>query len=141
MNVTRRAFTLVEILVVVVVLGILTAIVVPQFASATGQSQKVATLDQLRKIRSSLTIYYLQRNSRYPNVTSGEGTWGELISLGYMREPPVNSWIGTGNSKVIAIGGSADTGWQTTHGWVYDTATGDAWAGSFSSNDTPFPRP
>lgn len=141
MNVMRRAFTLVEILVVVVVLGILAAIVVPQFASATGQAQEVATLDQLRKIRSALAIYYLQRHSRYPNVTAGDGTWGELLSLGYMREPPVNSWIGTGASKVISLGSGADTGWQTTHGWVYDTATGDVWAGSFASDDTPFPRP
>ena len=137
----RRGFTLVEILIVVVILGILTSIVVPQFASATEQAQHVATLDQLNKLRKALALYYVRENSVYPNITAGNGTWGELLVLSYMREPPVNTWIGTGNSKVIAFGNSADPAWQTTHGWVFDAASGNVWAGSFDSADEAFDRP
>jgi len=138
---TRRAFTLVEILIVVVILGILAAMVVPQFASATGEAQQVATFDQLKKVRSALAIYYLQNASRYPQVTAGDGTWGELVSLGYMREAPVNTWIGTGNSKVISLGNAPDAGWQADHAWIFNAPTGDVWAGSFDSQDEPFQRP
>jgi len=136
-----RAFTLVEILIVVVILGILAAMVVPQFASATGEAQQVATLDQLKKVRSALAIYYLQNASRYPQVTAGEGTWGELITLSYMREAPVNTWIGTGNSKVVSLGNAADGAFQTDHAWVYDAPTGSVWAGSFNNEDEPYVRP
>ncbi|MFZ4574891.1 MAG: type II secretion system protein [Phycisphaerales bacterium] len=136
-----RAFTLVEILIVVVILGILAAIAVPQFASATGEAQQVATLDQLQKVRSALAVYYLQNGSRYPRVTAGEGTWGELLTLSYMRAAPVNSWIGTGNSKAVVLGSEADTAFQTAHGWIYQAGYGNVWAGSFNSQDEAFPRP
>ncbi len=137
----RRGFTLVEILIVVVILGILSAIVVPQFSSATEQAQHVATLDQLNKLRKALSLYYVRSNGVFPNVTAGAGTWGELISMDYMREAPSNTWIGTGNSRVVALAGTADSAFQSTHGWVFNTATGDVWAGSFDGADEAFDRP
>jgi len=140
-RVFRRGFTLVEILIVVVILGILSAIVVPQFASATEQAQNVATVDQLNKIRKALSLYYVRSNSEYPNITAGVGTWGELLASQYMREAPSNTWIGTGNSKVIVMGTAADTSFQSTHGWIYNPATGDVWAGSFDAADGAFDRP
>jgi general secretion pathway protein G len=136
----RRAFTLVEILIVVVILGILAAIVTPQFASATSQAQEVATLDQLSKLRRALAMYYANNASTWPNVTAGNGTWGELLSGGFMREAPVNSWIGAGNSKAIILGNTPDTAWQTTHAWIFDPATGNVWAGGFDAEDVAHPR-
>lgn len=136
----RRAFTLVEILIVVVILGILAAIVTPQFASATSQAQEVATLDQLTKLRRALAMYYAHNASTYPNVTAGVGTWGELLSGGFMREAPVNSWVGTGNPKTIILGNTPDAAWQTTHGWIFDPATGNVWAGGFDGDDEAYPR-
>jgi len=136
----RKAFTLVEILIVVVILGILAAIVTPQFSNATTQAQEVATLDQLTKLRRALAMYYAHNNSTYPNVQAGNGTWGELLSGGFMREAPVNSWIGTGSSKVIIIGNGPDAAWQTTHGWIFDPATGNVWAGGFDGDDAAYPR-
>ncbi len=137
----RRGFTLVEILIVVVILGILAAIVVPQFSSATQQAQHVATLDQLNKLRKALALYYVRSDSVYPTVTAGAGTWGELIAQNYMREAPVNTWIGSGNSKVIVLGNTADSAFQSTHGWIFDPATGNVFAGSFNANDEAFDHP
>jgi len=54
MNRQLKAFTLVEILIVVVILGILAAIVVPQFASATSDAQKATVADQVAKMRRLL---------------------------------------------------------------------------------------
>jgi len=136
-----HGFTLVEILIVVVILGILASIVVPQFASATGEAQRVATFDQLKKVRAALSVYYLQHASRFPNVTEGDGTWGELIELGYMREPPVNRHIGTGNSRLISMSGVPDEAWQVDYGWIYDADSGNAWAGSFDADDEPILMP
>jgi len=45
------AFTLVEILIVVIILGILAAIVIPQFTSATQDAKSAATYNELQKLR------------------------------------------------------------------------------------------
>jgi len=139
----RRAFTLVEILIVVVILGILAAIVVPQFARATSDTQRAAVADQVNKIRHILAVYYVRSGNRLPNITAGDGTWGELIAPGssYMRNPPKNPWVGGANASVIAIGNAPDSAFQTTHGWIFDPDTGDIWAGGCDGQDNPLPRP
>jgi general secretion pathway protein G len=143
MSRNRRAFTLVEILIVVVILGILASIVVPQFASATSDAQKSAMQDQVNRIRKALAVYYVRAGNVYPTITAGDGTWGEMLSASssYMRQPPSNMWVGGPNSRVIVIGSAPDTAFQTDHGWIFNPATGDVWAGGFDAFDNPFPRP
>lgn len=143
MSFIRHAFTLVEILIVVVILGILTAIVVPRFTDTTEEVERMATLDQLVKVRNALGVYYVRNNSRFPTIVPGNGTWGELIQSGgdYLREPPRNLWVGGPNATVIVFGTGPDPGYQTTHGWIYNPATGQLWAGSFDDQDRPYPRP
>lgn len=133
----RTAFTLVEILIVVVILGILAGIMVPQFASATQQSRVTASIDQLEKLRRAIGVYYV-RNSCFPDVSEGNGTWGALISPSYMRSPPVNAWVNGTGSKRILLRDTADTEYQFTDGWIYDPITGRVWAGGFSDQDEPF---
>lgn len=142
-TVRPRAFTLVEILIVVVILGILAAIVTPQFSSAAQDAATTSTYDQLIKIRRALGVYYVRNGNVFPSITAGNATWGELIgaSSGYMREAPPNQYVPSTVSKIISIGSSADTAYQATYGWVYNPATGEVWAGSFDSNDQPLPKP
>ncbi len=138
---TRRAFTLVEILIVVVMLGILASVVLPQFAGASDQARESATYHEVQKIRRAISVYGALNSGRLPTVTAGDGTWGELVTADYLREPPINPYVGGVNRKVIAIDSMADVAYQQTHGWVYDDTDGDVWAGSFDANDEPLPRP
>lgn len=58
-NRTRNhGFTLVEILIVVVILGILASIVIPQFSDATSKSKSVATASITRTIQSKIFENY-----------------------------------------------------------------------------------
>lgn len=137
---TRGAFTLIEILVVVVILGILSAIVVPQFSSASDEAKMESTAVQLQKLRNTLAVYYVRNSSRFPQIDEGDGTWGEVLAEGYMHVPPNNQYVGE-NGRLIRFGVGPDAAFQTDYGWIYNPATGDVWAGSYDANDKPLPRP
>lgn len=138
----RRAFTLVEILIVVVILGILAAIVVPQFTGATGEAAAGTTNYELQKLRRALDVYQARWSSQLPSVEAGNGTWGPLVAGAgeYLKEAPQNSYVGGANRRVITLAAEADAAFQTSHGWIYDPATGRVWAGGFDANDQPLPR-
>ena len=65
-------FTLVEILIVVVILGILASIVIPQFSSATEQSKAVATASIVRTVQSKVFENYAM-DGNY--ATTLEDSW------------------------------------------------------------------
>ncbi len=139
----RKAFTLVEILIVVVILGILAAIVVPQFVGAVEESAITTTQSELQKLRRAVEVFQVRNENALPSVTAGDGTWGDLIANSgeYLKEAPINPYVGGPNNQQIVIAATPDAAYQTTHGWVYNSATGEIWAGGFDANDQPHPRP
>ena len=97
----KRAFTLIEILIVVVILGILAAIVIPQFTDASQQAMEASVLTQLQSIRGQIELHDVQWPSRlFDPLVDPIGPWGQLVSgdiafdpeyLGdYLASPPVN---------------------------------------------------
>ena len=98
----RSAFTLVEILIVVIILGILAAIVVPQFTSASEDAQISNTETQLSTIRNQIELYRVRNNAQYPDFLGVlGGGWGDPDPAGtfvaqglrgaeYLRTEPVN---------------------------------------------------
>lgn len=69
----RRGFTLVEILIVVIVLGILAMIIIPQITIST-EDAKVSTLTtNLSALRGSIELYYHQHDNTYPGAKSITG--------------------------------------------------------------------
>jgi prepilin-type N-terminal cleavage/methylation domain-containing protein len=74
----QLGFTLIEMLIVIIILGILAMIIVPQITVST-EDAKLSTLQaNLSGIRSAVETYYAQHLNTYPgrNVTSGTGTTG-----------------------------------------------------------------
>jgi general secretion pathway protein G len=66
----RRGFTLIEILIVVVILGILAAIVIPQFSSASHAARESTLKDCLRYLRTQMVVFKAQHRDAppgYPN--------------------------------------------------------------------------
>ncbi len=109
----KRAFTLVEILIVVVILGILAAIVIPQFTNAS-QEATVASVDSmLQTIRSQIELYRVKNNGILPDLSAD---WDDLVVNDYLQSDPVNPIVGS--SDVGDMGGA----------WHWDAATGDIWA-------------
>jgi general secretion pathway protein G len=120
-----RGFTLVEILIVVIILGILAAIVIPKFSSATSDSKNSSVAETLRSIRSQIELFKVQHADTPPVLTSGwtvmlgKSTLGEIGptagtttgTLGpYFQAAPMNPF-----NNNTAVGTTV----STTVGWVY----------------------
>lgn len=66
----RRGFTLVEIMVVVVILGILAVLIVPRVLGRTDEARIAAARHDIAAITQSLKLYKLD-NGRYPSNEQG----------------------------------------------------------------------
>ena len=63
---SRRGFTLVEILIVVIILGILAAIVIPQFTNASNDARNNSVASTLQTLRSQIELFKIQHNDTPP---------------------------------------------------------------------------
>jgi general secretion pathway protein G len=68
--VNQRAFTLIELLLVLVILGILAAIVVPKFAGRTEQARITAAQTQISSFSTALDAFEVD-NGYYPKGRNG----------------------------------------------------------------------
>lgn len=138
-----KGFTLVEILIVVVILGILAAIVIPQFTSASEAAKAASIQTQLQTVRSQIELFQIQHNGDFPLLTADADTgWdvlteetdvagdldpdADVTSYGpYLQKPPVN---GFQDSAVLTVSsatdGSLNAGADDT-GWTYNSETGE----------------
>ena len=134
----RSGFTLVEILIAVVILGILAAIVIPQFTNASESAKASSLVSQLQTIRSQLELYQVQHNGMYPVLDDVDGDgelWdrltmktdvdGNLDATGdygpYLQQPPVNPFE---DSATFGAGAGDGVGWV----YVNDGVDGSIYA-------------
>jgi general secretion pathway protein G len=103
-SISRRAargFTLIEIMVVVVIMGVLAALVVPKLLSRTGESKVAAAKVDIATVMQALKLYKLD-NSRYPTTEQGlqallvKPTAGPAANGwkagGYLEKMPKDPW-------------------------------------------------
>ena len=128
---SRKGFTLVEILIVVVILGILAAIVIPQFSQASTEARESSLVSNLQSIRSQIELYKIQHNDVLPvsaaalltalttqTIWDGSAYGGTGTAYGpYMKKVPNNPF-----NNLNVIGATTD---PATNGWLYTAATGE----------------
>jgi general secretion pathway protein G len=121
----RRGFTLVEILIVVIILGILAAIVIPQFSNASTDARNTNLQTTLGSIRNQIEIFKGQHNDQPPQLT---GMWTLLTGQSDTAEVSVANPTGTKwgpylmspainpiNNKTAVSSANSDT----NAGWYY----------------------
>lgn len=101
MRTRQRGFTLIEIMIVVVIIGVLGALVVPQFMSRPDQAKATAARSDLQAIATALEMYRLD-NHDYPSTQQGlqalvQRPLGQPEARawnpqGYLRQVPVDPW-------------------------------------------------
>lgn len=131
---SHRGFTLVELLIVVVILGVLAAIVVPQFNGASAEAKEAALAQDVSAMRQAISLYRVQHNEDYPGPTAQDladqltmSTDADGDTAGskygpYFRAPwPTNNINGMTSILVVATMPENPTG---ATGWVYATNDG-----------------
>lgn len=133
-----RGFTLVEILIVVIILGILAAIVIPQFTNASNDARNSSVQSTLQTIRSQIELFKIQHGDTPPtiaalglNAATPPSPWALMLcastsvdttvtagtnsGLGpYLQQAPVNPI-----SKLSKV---TSTATDATAGWYYATS-------------------
>ena len=92
----NQGFTLIELMIVVAIIGILSAIAIPKFADLIRKSNEGATKGNLGAIRSAVSIYYGELEGLFPIPSvSGESatsnTLGSILTMEngkYLKEVP-----------------------------------------------------
>ena len=85
-NTSRRsAFTLVEIMIVVAIIGLLAAIAIPNFIKAREASQKNACIANLKQIDGAKNTWALEQKKVNADVPGDTDLFGTSL---YIREKP-----------------------------------------------------
>ncbi|MHC4520156.1 MAG: type II secretion system protein [Planctomycetota bacterium] len=165
----KRGFTLVEILIVVVILGILAAIVVPQFTQASTEAKENSLRSDLQSLRSQIELYKVQHTDVPPGntvdaagvVTAAVAQWEPqmIYTTDYMG---LNTGSKQRNMALVppaefgpylervppnpftgidTVAGTAGVPVAdgTTCGWFYDPATGEIWANNLGTDELGTP--
>jgi general secretion pathway protein G len=147
----KSGFTLVEILIVVVILGILAAIVIPQFTSASTEAKESALVSDLQAMRSQIELYKIHHNDELPGdpnnssggvdfetaMTSATDQYGVVGTTAlhrfgpYMRNIPINPFCSLDPANAVEVNGTAG---DDSHAWNFVTISVDA--GLFQADDS-----
>src|SRR5947199_2803559 len=96
-KINNRGFTLVEILIVVLILGILAAIVIPKYSNASGDAKRNSLRSSLQAVRGQVELYMLQHGDLPPALSGSD--WTPLTDASmfsgqqqgpYLQGPPIN---------------------------------------------------
>jgi prepilin-type N-terminal cleavage/methylation domain-containing protein len=142
-EVRQKGFTLAEMMVVVVLLGILAAITIPQFVGASDDAREAALGIDLVNARKQIVLYMVEHNGQGPHMNEREKVDrrrfvermtgrtdpdGRINSEGicgpYLMQWPANPFCDESVARDVTIGSRRVAPRDGKSGWYFSTATG-----------------
>lgn len=112
-----RGFTLIEIMVVVIIIGLLAAVIVPSVMKRVDDAKVAKAKEDIQSLETALTMYYMD-NSKYPTNEQG------LVALSTQpTDPTIKNWKAGGYIERISKdpwGNDYVFTFPGTHGKAYD---------------------
>lgn len=142
----RNAFTLIEVLIVVIIMAVLAATIIPQFSSSTKDAKESSLQFNLHTIRSQIEMYKVHHLSKYPEFANFEVQMTKPSNVDggdtaptpygpYFDELPANPFNGSNAIVAVATPGTEpDAIVGGGAGWQYDAGTG----GFFPNNSEAY---
>ncbi len=137
----RNAFTLIEVLIVVIIMAVLAATIIPQFSSSTNDAKLSSVKFNLHTVRSQIETYKAHHAGSVPALatfaaqmigsTNASGTVGTGTRYPYgpyfQGQIPANPFnnLNTLNATTATTDTDAKAAVDGTSGWLYNATTGD----------------
>jgi len=132
----KSGFTLVELVIVIVVLGILSAVAIPKFIDFTTDAKSAACKGALGGVRSAVAHFYAYEATPAGGGTATYPSLAELTTIGTVmsQDVPDNpySTSATKNAVIAGVTKGTPVTSGTTGGWCYLASSGEFWADTAS---------
>lgn len=120
----RRAFSLVEIVVVVMILGILAAIAMPKVRKLTVRADENSVEYSANVVRNAIEMYSTMHQGELPgDAGTAEDFLADLRP--FLRTFPTNTVMKSSAVRVLTSGRPLKESLGGSEGWLYDNHTGE----------------